>query len=193
MGLLFSFCHCPKLSAVRRSVLVIIALVVPAFIHWIVRELPPLFRMELLIYDWHVRALPSIPPDDRLVFVGMDDESLARLPLDRPAYPLPRSMHAKVVRELHEAGAKLIAFDVMFTLPSPADDAIFADALEKSKPVLCGAEPSARIVNGEEFVTLTPPAPVLRPHLTVCALNTPTRFSRVRWLIPNVVDANTSE
>jgi adenylate cyclase len=178
---------------VRRSVLIAIALLVPALTQWLVRELQVVLRTELLFYDWHVGALPNNPPDDRLVFVGMDDESLSRLPLDRPAYPLPRSMHAKVVRELHEAGAKLIAFDVMFTTPIPSEDAMLADAMEQSKPVLCGAEPSAVIVNGEELIALSPPAPLLLPHVTACALNTPRRFGRVRWLLPSVVDANTSQ
>jgi adenylate cyclase len=178
---------------VRRGVLIAIALVIPALTHWIVRELPPVFRTELLIYDWHIRALPALAPDDRLVFVGMDDESLARLPLDRPAYPLPRSMHAKLVRELHEAGAKAIAFDVMFTVSIPSDDGVFAEAIEKAKPVFCGTEPTSRVVDGEELVTLAPPAPVLRPHFTACALNTPRIFGGVRWLMPAIVDANTSE
>jgi len=102
-------------------------------------------------------------------------------------------MHAKVVRELHAAGSKVIAFDVMFTTPIPKEDAVFAEAIEASKPVLCGAEPSALIVDGEELITLTPPAPLLRPHITACALNAPRVFNSVRWLLPTIVDANTSD
>lgn len=176
----------------RRGVLIAIALLVPALAQWLVREVQVALRTELLFYDWHVASLPNVPPDDRFVFVGMDDESLSRLPLDRPAYPLPRSMHAKVVRELHQAGAKLIAFDVMFTTPIPAEDSILAEAMAQSEPVLCGAEPTAVTVKDEAFIPLTPPAPLLLPHVTPCALNTPTRFARVRWLLPTVIDPNTS-
>jgi adenylate cyclase len=169
------------------------ALVIPAFTHWIIQELPVVYRTELLVYDWHMNALPRIPPDDRLVYVAMDNESLSRLPLDRPVYPLPRSFHAKVVRELHDAGAKAIAFDMWFSAPSPSDDPGFADAIADAKPVFCGAEPVFEVSQGQEFVTFVPPAFQLRPYVTLCALNTPRVFGRERWLVPNVVDTNTSE
>jgi adenylate cyclase len=169
------------------------ALVIPALTHWIIQELPAVYRTELLVYDWHMNALPSIPPDDRLVYVALDNESLSRLPLDRPAYPLPRSFHAKIVRELHDAGAKAIAFDMWFSAPSPSDDALLADAIANAKPVFCGAEPVSQLADGQEFVTFVPPASELRPYVTPCALNTPRVFGRERWLIPNVVDSKTAE
>lgn len=177
----------------RRSMLLAIALIIPAISHLVVREIPGLYSLELLIYDMHVRALPSIPADDRLVLVGMDDESLNHLPLTRPTYPLPRTMHAKVVQALHDAGAKVIAFDVMFTAPIPDEDVIFGAAMENAKPVLCAIRPDSQIVGGEEIVTLTMPAPLLLPHVTPCSVLAPHLFGKVRGLMPDTVDYNTTD
>src|SRR5262245_11444006 len=80
----------------------------------VVRLLPGIQRLELLAYGWHMRSLPALPADDRIVIVGMDDDSLSHLPLARPAYPLSRNIHAQLLRELRSGGAKVVGFDVMF-------------------------------------------------------------------------------
>jgi len=178
---------------VRRNVLIAIALVVPALSQWLVREIPVVTRTELLIYDWHSRALPPTALDPRLVLVGMDDESLSHLPLERPSYPLPRTMQAKVVTDLHEAGAKVIAFDAWFSRPIPSEDGAFAEAIEAAKPVLSAIEPSVQIVGGEEVYTLTPVAPLLRGHITLCSILAQPYFGRVRWILPFAVDNSTME
>lgn len=51
----------------------------------------------------------SPPPSDAIVLVGVDDSSL-----DTLSWPLPRAAWAEVVRELDNAGARVIAFDVLF-------------------------------------------------------------------------------
>ncbi|HEX8833285.1 MAG TPA: adenylate/guanylate cyclase domain-containing protein [Abditibacteriaceae bacterium] len=43
------------------------------------------------------------------------------LALNLPGPPVPRSYHAKVLRELQRAGAKVVAFDLVFDLGSPHD------------------------------------------------------------------------
>jgi CHASE2 domain-containing sensor protein len=177
----------------RRLTLITIALIVPGLSQWLVREVPSVHRVELLIYDWHSRALPPSALDPRLVLVGMDDESLNRLPLDRPAYPLPRSMHARVVKELHEAGARVIAFDAWFSRPIPAEDQAFASALADAEPVLSAVEPNVQAVGGEEVITLVPPAPLLRGLMKPCSVLALPLFGRVRWLTPYVVDNATTE
>jgi adenylate cyclase len=160
---------------------------------WLIRQVPSLHRAELLIYDWHAGALPGIPPDDRLVLVGMDQESLSHLPLERPSYPLPRSVHAQVIRALHAAGARAIAFDVIFTRSIPSEDPAFADAIRVSRPVLSGTEPHATVVNGREVVTFTKPAERLRPYLTACSILAPPLLGKFRWFMPSTVDAETLE
>lgn len=42
-------------------------------------------------------------------------------PADIPSYPVPRNFHAKLVRELAAAGAKVVAFDLVFDQSRPED------------------------------------------------------------------------
>jgi CHASE2 domain-containing sensor protein len=50
-------------------------------------------------------------PND-VVVVGIDAKSFDVL---RQQWPFPRSLHARAIRRLHEAGARLIVYDVQFT------------------------------------------------------------------------------
>src|SRR5437660_10688062 len=64
-----------------------------------VRWLPGVRRLELLAYDWHMKTLPALPPDSRIVIIGLDNESLSHLPLDRPSHLLPRNLHAHLLQK----------------------------------------------------------------------------------------------
>src|SRR5690349_7719220 len=107
----------------RLTLLLCCAIVVPILIQTINLRLPWVDKIELQAYDRHMSDLPHIPPDPRLVIVGMDDDSLNHLYenrlIDRPDYT--RSMHAKLLRELYKAGARVVAFDVYFTSDAPRD------------------------------------------------------------------------
>jgi len=50
------------------------------------------------------------PSDPRIVIVGIDDKTLQTI----GSYPLPRSNYAQLVRQLKQAGARVVAFDVTF-------------------------------------------------------------------------------
>ncbi len=52
-------------------------------------------------------------PRGDVVIVGIDDEALGNGP-----FPFDRRRHARVVDQLTEAGAAVIAFDIQFTQPS---------------------------------------------------------------------------
>jgi CHASE2 domain-containing sensor protein len=66
-----------------------------------------------------------------------DDATVARA----ERWPLPWSAHAEVVRRLHRAGAKTIAFDLLFSTPSasPRDDAGFIEACREAGNVVQAA------------------------------------------------------
>jgi adenylate cyclase len=177
----------------RVAILAAIALLAPIGSRWAIREFPAVHRVELLVYDWHAGSLPALPPDDRIVLVGMDRESLAHLPLERPFYPLPRTIHANVVRRLQAAGAKVIAFDVWFSRSVPGEDPQFAAALREAGPVLIGSEPQVTIVDGSESIIFTPPTEALRPYVTACSILAPPKLGRFRWIDPYVVDAASLE
>ena len=75
------------------------------------------------------------PPavDPRLVLLEIDDDSLGEL----GGWPFPRSVYARMVRALTKAGAKCVAFDVLFTDRSdPSEDDAFVKAVTGFNVVL---------------------------------------------------------
>src|SRR4051812_22725444 len=89
-----------------------------------------------------VRGTQTPRPD--VVIVGMDQRTLDADP--NAAVPFNRHRHARVIRQLKKAGAKVIAYDVQFTEPSrflDADDDLFR-AVRAAKPVVLGTSEVAR-------------------------------------------------
>jgi adenylate cyclase len=74
----------------------------------------PLQHMRLLVFDIYQRLEPRIY-DERMPvkIVDVDDDSLARV----GQWPWPRSVIAKMVEHLAQAGAAAIAFDIVFAEP----------------------------------------------------------------------------
>ena len=74
-------------------------------------------------------------PPSNIVVVGIDNNSLGQL----PRYPFSRRLHARVLRNLHRAGARLIIYDVSFDRPTTeaADLALFEGA-RQAAPVVFG-------------------------------------------------------
>jgi CHASE2 domain-containing sensor protein/predicted Ser/Thr protein kinase len=74
------------------------------------------------------------PPSD-VVVVGIDNNGLGQL----PRYPFSRHLHARVLQNLHRAGARLIVYDISFDRPTTeaADLGLFEVARQAS-PVVFG-------------------------------------------------------
>ncbi len=72
-----------------------------------------------------------IPTDPRLVLIDCDDTSVATL----GRWPWDRAVHALMVEILTNAGAKVIAFDVVFSVPSSDGDLRFMKAMAESRSV----------------------------------------------------------
>ena len=71
----------------------------------------------------------DLAPPEGVVIVGIDEASFTEL---GEQWPFPRSLHGEAIKELHRAGARVIAYDVQFTEPSnPADDQALADAVAR--------------------------------------------------------------
>jgi len=66
-------------------------------------------------------------------------------------------LHAEIIRELSDAGAKVIAYDVLFSEESP-DDGLVADALEESRNTVLAAAGS---------LLCPPEAPICSPERTI--------------------------
>ena len=90
-------------------------------------------RAENYIYDKTYQRVS--PVDSRIVVIGVDDASIARL----GQWPWPRGIMAAVVDRLTEGGAAAVGIDVLFDTPGAreaGEDESFALALERAGNVV---------------------------------------------------------
>ena len=75
------------------------------------------------------------PPPSDVVLVGIDNDSLGVL----PRYPFSRQLDARVLENLHTAGARLVVYDISFDRPTSegADQALY-EAAHRAAPVVFG-------------------------------------------------------
>lgn len=93
--------------------------------------------LEFRGFDW--LTVRTAPGESQLpiVIVGIDDASMTQL---NERWPWPRRLHARLIEALHDAGAAVIAFDVIFDQPSTAsEDAALERAIAKSGNVVLAA------------------------------------------------------
>jgi adenylate cyclase len=107
-----------------RTVLLLSAAVVIALLCVGAQAADILQRADLSSVNWRfsVRGTQPSPP---VVVVSIEDQTLTGTDENGEprSWPMDRRRHAKVVDELHAAGAKVIAYDVQFTEPSGDDEA----------------------------------------------------------------------
>src|ERR1700742_3258153 len=105
-----------------------LAVVLGAAALGIVAYAPDLMRaLELQSVDarFSVRGTQERPDD--IVVVGVDDVTFEELGVQ---WPFPRRLHARVIDQLREAGAKVVAYDVQFTeQTNPRDDNALVEAI----------------------------------------------------------------
>ena len=79
--------------------------------------------------DYRFKERGELPASRDVVLIGIGDDDIAKL----GTWPWPRATHAKLLDILKDAGAKLVAFDFMFSEESingREDDEIFAEAIK---------------------------------------------------------------
>ncbi len=92
---------------------------------------------DATLYDQAATRLPAPATPHEVVIVAIDEPSFADLNLP---WPWPRSLHARLIDQLRAAGARRIAFDVIFADPGdPAEDAALAAALGPDVVLGCDA------------------------------------------------------
>ncbi|HYE45849.1 MAG TPA: CHASE2 domain-containing protein [Caulobacter sp.] len=84
-------------------------------------------RPNNLVYDGLMR-LRGGQPSEQIVIVAIDNRSIAAL----GRWPWPRRLHGQLIDRLHAAGARAVAYDVLFTEPSAAGDDDLAQALTRA-------------------------------------------------------------
>jgi adenylate cyclase len=111
--------------------------------------------LELQSVDARFAVLGTQERPDDIVVVQVDDRTFTELGVQ---WPFPRSLHARVIDRLRQAGAKAIAFDVQFTEPTvPKQDNALIEAIERRPGVVLSttevdAHGHSRIFGGEEVV-----------------------------------------
>ena len=74
-------------------------------------------HLEWSLYNREVEiATRDAHPAPGIVVVAIDEPSFQEFGLK---WPWPRSLHAALIRALHEAGARTVVFDIVFDSPSP--------------------------------------------------------------------------
>ncbi len=113
--------------------LVLVALV--AGLQWL--RLPALDRLGLLLFDSYQRAAPRAYEDAPVRVVDIDDESIRRL----GQWPWPRSEVARLTDRLGQAGASVVAFDIVFSEPDRTSPTQIANQLERggANPAVVGS------------------------------------------------------
>ncbi|MEM9903735.1 MAG: CHASE2 domain-containing protein [Cyanobacteria bacterium P01_D01_bin.44] len=76
--------------------------------------------LENLTLSKLIRWRGSQAWDERIVVVGLDDESFREL----EQFPLPRSYYTKLLETLTDSNAPIVAFDLLLAEPSPDDIAL---------------------------------------------------------------------
>ncbi|MGQ0813658.1 MAG: CHASE2 domain-containing protein [Gemmatimonadota bacterium] len=113
--------------------------------------------LERRIYDgWFtLRGSLTTPAEVAVVAIDVESEnSLGR-------YPWSREWHAQLLRNLHRAGARVVAFDATFADEFP-DDSILRGAIDETGIAILGAKTSVLYQRGARGFSLELPAPALR-------------------------------
>lgn len=132
---------------------------------------PLLADAEHYVQDWFLRLGRKLPPDPRLVLIGIDRPSYAQdiLPAEAEAdpvldalrknFPWSRTVWAALIERLAAAGAKAIVIDLVFANPGDGDDAL-QQVLEKHKDkVVVAWNRSAELTDRGSNWVMTVPHP----------------------------------
>lgn len=94
-------------------------------------------RLEYWALDYRFRLAGKDGDTSKIVIVAIDDESIQKL----GTWPWPRSYHAKLINNLHQAKAKVIGIDIIFSTPDPKQDYQLAEAIKNAQNVVMVAHP----------------------------------------------------
>jgi adenylate cyclase len=103
-----------------RALLLMSAALAVVSLVWLGEAAHVLRRADLSTVDMRFNVRGTQPSPSRVALVAVDDTTFDQLP-GHPQWPYDRSFHARVLRNLTRAGAKVVAFDIQFTEPNPSD------------------------------------------------------------------------
>ncbi len=114
------------------------------------------------------------PPPQEVVIVSINGDTASQLGLGEEIPQWPRSVHAQLIDQLHEAGVAVIAIDIFFKKPrEPGMDALLAASIARAGNVLLvGYLERQRLTSGEQTLQierLLPPLPEFADAAAVVA------------------------
>ncbi len=102
-----------------------------------------LTSFEYRTWDWRARLLAASPDSEEVVLILIDEHSIEwMLETNGLSWPWPRETYALMANFFERAGAKALAFDLIFADPSTAgvhDDRAFAEAIDGHGDVVLAA------------------------------------------------------
>ena len=114
----------------KKTILSLLLALLAFFIALILSVTEAFWLLELKTYDLRFSLRGARPdPDSNIVIVAIDDQTFASIPA---RFPYPRSLYARIIENLLEAGARLIVVDIEFTEPdaqNPQEDIRLAEAI----------------------------------------------------------------
>jgi adenylate cyclase len=119
-----------------RTLLLLAAMVVIAAGTFALERTDALKRLEFTSVNERFAIRGQRPPPSKLAIVAIDTKTFQDLNVH---WPFRRKYHARVIRNLTKAGAKVIAYDVQFTeagRAGPKDDQALFDAVRASPKVV---------------------------------------------------------
>ncbi|WP_262030671.1 CHASE2 domain-containing protein [Microvirga sp. Mcv34] len=119
---------------------------------------PPFHLIEARLYDILSVVSPPLPARPGAVIVAIDEPSIGEI---GQRWPWSRELHARLVESLRAAGAKVIAFDIIFADPSSEEaDTAFAKMLGPDV-VLAADDVTTLLPQGVQVTRVSPLDPFL--------------------------------
>lgn len=94
--------------------------------------------IELRSQDFRFKVRGETKPEEEILIIKIDEKTFDELKIK---YPFPPIYYAELVKKLTEAGASIIAFDLLYSEPSrecnpPNQDLILAEEMKKANNVI---------------------------------------------------------
>ncbi|MBV9108859.1 MAG: adenylate/guanylate cyclase domain-containing protein [Gemmatimonadetes bacterium] len=141
----------------RRTGLLVAVVVLAPLLALLFAEARVGRTLERRVYDGWFTVRGALPKSSAVAVVAIDldsEHSLGR-------YPWSRAWHAKLLRNLARAGAKVVAFDLTFADPAP-DDTAFRRAIDETGIAVLGAKTDVVFRRGAQGFRLEEPAPAFQ-------------------------------
>ncbi len=145
----------PRRLRRRREIALLLVVIAAAAISIVAYATHLMRGLELQSVDarFSVRGTQERPND--FAVVEVDDRTFSELGVQ---WPFPRSLHARLIDRLREAGAKVIAIDIQFTEPTtPRQDNALIESIARADGVVLSTTEAdrhghSRIFGGEAIV-----------------------------------------